>query len=133
MTHFLGRKSKCRTLTEVPSDQLLDIYPGGNRGLQLHLDWILCGYWEISPALSGYAPFTPHYNQLFHPSLVSLLVTSDPTVEYYWKVQCYLRGRTLRLLGHEHFLSFDSPCGQNPLTHIYAYLKKKNMVCMMHI
>jgi hypothetical protein len=35
------------------------------------------------------APSTPHYNQLFHPSLVSLPVTSDPTVEYYWKVQCF--------------------------------------------
>jgi hypothetical protein len=35
------------------------------------------------------APFTPHYNQLFHSSLVSLPVTSDPTVENYWKIQCY--------------------------------------------
>jgi hypothetical protein len=121
VTHFLGQKSKCRTLTEVPSDQLQDIYPGGNCGLQFHLDWILCGYWEILPALSGYAPFTPHYNQLFHPSLVSLSVTSYPTVEYYWKVQCYLRGRMLCLLGHENFLSFlIPPRRKNPLTHIYS-------------
>jgi hypothetical protein len=35
------------------------------------------------------APSTPHYNQLFHSSLVSLPVTSDPTVENYWKIQCY--------------------------------------------
>jgi hypothetical protein len=67
------------------------------------------------------APSTPHYNQLFHSSLVSLPVTSDPTVENYWKIQCYLRGRTLRLLGHEHLLSFLIPSrGQKPLTHIYA-------------
>jgi hypothetical protein len=122
MTHFLGRKSKCHTLTEVPSDQILDIYLGGNCGLQLHLDWILCGYWEISPDLSRYAPFNPHYNQLSHPSLVSLPVTSDPTVEYYWKVQCYLRGRTLRILRHEHLLSFDSPMRIKPsYPHIYDY------------
>jgi hypothetical protein len=40
----------------------IDIYPGGNCGLQFHLDWILCGYLETSPTLSGYAPSTPHYN-----------------------------------------------------------------------
>jgi hypothetical protein len=67
------------------------------------------------------APSTPHYNQLFHSSLVSLSVTSDPTVESYWKIQCFLRGRMLRLLGHEHLLYvLIPPCGQNPLTHIYA-------------
>ena len=67
------------------------------------------------------APSTPHYNQLFHSSLVSLPVTSDPTVESYWKIQCFLRGRTLRLLGHEHLLYvLIPPRGQNPLTHIYA-------------
>jgi hypothetical protein len=67
------------------------------------------------------APSTPHYNQLFHSSLVSLPVTSDPTVESYWKIQCYLRGRTVRLLGHEHLLSFLFPhADKNPLTHIYA-------------
>jgi hypothetical protein len=89
--------------------------------MQLHLDWILCGYWEISPVLSGYAPFTPHYNQLFHPSLVSLPVTSDPTVEYFWKVQCYLRGRALHLLGHEHLLSFLFPCVKKTHLPIYIY------------
>jgi hypothetical protein len=67
------------------------------------------------------APSTPHYNQLFHSSLVSLPVTSDPTVESYWKIQCYLRGRTLRLLGHEHLLSFLFPhVDKTPLTHIYS-------------
>jgi hypothetical protein len=67
------------------------------------------------------APSTPHYNQLFHSSLVSLPVTSDPTVESYWKIQCYLRGRTLRLLGHEHLLSFLFPhANKNPLTYIYV-------------
>jgi hypothetical protein len=39
-------------------------------------------FWDIAPS-------TPHYNQLFHSSLVSLPVTSDPTVESYWKIQCY--------------------------------------------
>jgi hypothetical protein len=56
-------------------------------------------FWDIAPS-------TPHYNQLLHSSLVSLPVTSDLTVESYWKIQCYLRGRMLRLLGHEHLLSF---------------------------
>jgi hypothetical protein len=98
--------------------------------MQLHLDQILCGYWEISPTLSGYAPFTPHYNRLFHPSLVSLLVTSDPTVEYYWKVQCYLRGRTLRLLGHEHLFSLIPHAEK---THLSTYmLLFQTTLCMMH-
>jgi hypothetical protein len=67
------------------------------------------------------APLTPHYNQLFQSSLVSLPVTSDPTVENYWKIQCYLRGRTLRLLGHEHLLAFFPHADKkNPLTHIYV-------------
>jgi hypothetical protein len=68
------------------------------------------------------APLTPHYNQLFQSSLVTLPVTSDPTVENYWKIQCYLRGRMLRLLGHEHLLYFfDSPTRtKNTLTHIYV-------------
>jgi hypothetical protein len=67
------------------------------------------------------ASSTPHYNQLFHSSLVSLPVTSDPTVERYWKIQCFFRGRTLRLLGHEHLLYvLIPPRGQNPLTHIYV-------------
>ena len=89
--------------------KFLDIYPCGNCGLQLHLDHILCGYWEISPALSGYAPSTPHYNWLFHPSLVPLLVASEPTIEYYWKVHFYFERKDVTsFLGHEHFISLFS-------------------------
>jgi hypothetical protein len=71
--------------------------------------------------LRDIAPSTPHYNQLFHSSLVSLPVTSDPTVESYWKIQCLLRGRTSRLIGHEHLLYvLIPPRGQSPLAHIYV-------------
>jgi hypothetical protein len=76
--------------------------------LQLHLDRIMCGYWEISPSISGYAPSTPHYNRLLHHSIVPLPMASDPTIECYVKVQCYLRGRTLHLLEHEHLFSLLS-------------------------
>ena len=34
----------------------------GDNRVQLHLDQILCSYWEILLVLSGYTPFTPHYN-----------------------------------------------------------------------
>jgi hypothetical protein len=77
------------------------------------------------------APSTPHYNQLFHSSLVSLPVTSDPTVENYWKIQCYLRGRTLRLLGHEHLLSFSDSLTRTK-TLLPTYMRLFHL-CMMHI
>jgi hypothetical protein len=56
-------------------------YPDDDFGMQSHLCHILNGCWEILPTLSGYAPFTPHYNSLLTPSLVPLMVDSFPIVE----------------------------------------------------
>jgi hypothetical protein len=68
------------------------------------------------------APSTPYYNQLFHSSLVSLPVTSDPTVESYSKIQCYFERKDVtssRTRAFDFF--FDSPTRtKKPLTHIYA-------------
>ena len=95
--------------------------------MQLQLDRILCGYWEIFPVLLGYAPSTPHYNGLLHPSLVSISVALGPIVEYYWKVQCYFERKDVTSFRTRAFVFFVPPHGQNPPIHIYVSLSKHFM------